>query len=109
MNLLVEGGQVIAVLSAAVALSACTITTQVPLSRSETFPTAASSIEMRSLSPTEKAALAKTLSRAVTNPNADNSNGSPSPRVAVVQSAIAGWSTSRAAVANSLVFAGSSR
>jgi hypothetical protein len=74
MNLMVEGGQenwrVIGVLSAAVALSACTITTQVPLSRTDTSPTAASPIETRPLSPTEKAALAKTLSQTVTNPSA---------------------------------------
>jgi hypothetical protein len=74
MNLLVEAGQenwrVIGVLSAAVGLSACTVTKQVPLSRTETSPTAASPIEMRPLSPTEKTALAKTLSQAVTNPNA---------------------------------------
>ena len=74
MNLLVELGQenwrVVGVLSAAVALSACTVTTQLPISRTDTSPTAGPPIEMRPLSPTEKAALAKALSQMVTNPNA---------------------------------------
>jgi hypothetical protein len=50
---------------AASALTACTVTTQVPIS-----PTATSPIEMRPLSPTDKAALAKTLSQRLKNPNA---------------------------------------
>jgi hypothetical protein len=74
MNLLVERREenwhLIGLLSAAVALSACTITTQGPISRTDTSPTANSPIEMRPLSRTEKAALAKTLSQTVTNPNA---------------------------------------
>jgi hypothetical protein len=75
MNLLIESRQddwrrLIGVLSAAVALSACTITTLDPLARPEPSPSAVAAVEMRSLSPTEKAALAKTLSQAVTNSNA---------------------------------------
>jgi hypothetical protein len=74
MNLLVERGEenwrAIGLLSAAVALSACTVITQVPISRTDTSPTAAPSIEMRPLSPAEKAALAKTLSQTVPNPSA---------------------------------------
>ena len=73
MNLLLELGQEnwrrIGVLSTAVALSACTMTTQLPISRTDTSP-ATSPIEMRPLAPTEKAALAKALSQTVTNPNA---------------------------------------
>jgi hypothetical protein len=48
---------------------ACTVITQVPISRTDTSPTATAPIEMRPLSPTEKAALAKTLSQTVTNPS----------------------------------------
>jgi hypothetical protein len=74
MNLLLERGEenwrAIGLLSAAVALSACTVITQVPISRTDTSPTARAPIEMRPLSPTEKAALAKTLSQTVTNPSA---------------------------------------
>jgi hypothetical protein len=74
MNLLAERGEenwrAISLLSAAVALSACAVTTQVPIPRTDTPPTAPSAIQMRPLSPTEKAALAKTLSQTVTNPNA---------------------------------------
>ena len=69
MNLLVERGgenwRAIGLLSAAVALSACTVTTQAPIS-----PTVTSPLEMRPLSPTEKAALAKTLSQTLKDPNA---------------------------------------
>jgi hypothetical protein len=72
MNLLVERGEEIwramGLLSAAVALSACTVITQVPISRPS--PTATPPIEMRPLSPAEKAALAKTLSQTITNPGA---------------------------------------
>ena len=53
-------------LSAAVALSACTVMTQVPISRTDTSATAP--IEMRPLSRDEKAALAKRLSQTVANP-----------------------------------------
>jgi hypothetical protein len=74
MNLLVERGEknwrAIGLLSAAVTLSACTGITQVPISRTDTSPTATPPIEMRPLSPAEKAALAKTLSQTVTNPSA---------------------------------------
>jgi hypothetical protein len=74
MNLLVEGGEEIwramGLLSAAVALSACTVITQVPISRTDTSPTVAPPIDMRLLSPAEKAALAKTLSQKVPNPSA---------------------------------------
>jgi hypothetical protein len=69
MNLLVEregeNWHAIGLLLAAAALTACTVTTQVPIS-----PTAISPIEMRPLSPTEKAALAKTLSQRLKDPNA---------------------------------------
>jgi hypothetical protein len=74
MNLLFERGEekwrAMGLLSAAVALSACTVITQVPISRTDTSPTAAPPIEMRPLSPAEKAALAKTLSQRITNPSA---------------------------------------
>jgi hypothetical protein len=74
MNLLVERGEenwrAMGLVSAAVALSACTVITQVPISRTDTSPTATPPIEMRPLSPTEKAALAKALSQTVTNPSA---------------------------------------
>jgi hypothetical protein len=74
MNLLVERGEeklrAMGLLSAAVALSACTVITPVPISRTDTSPTATPPIEMRPLSPTEKAALAKTLSQTVPDPRA---------------------------------------
>src|SRR5215471_19556948 len=54
------------VLPAAVALSACAVTTQVPLSGTSTSPTATAPVEMRPLSQAEKTALAKTLAQAVT-------------------------------------------
>jgi hypothetical protein len=53
-----------------VELSACTVSTQVPLSQTDTSLRATSPIEMRPHSPTEKSARAKTLSQTVTNPNA---------------------------------------
>ena len=62
MNLLVErvreSWRAIGLLSAVVALSACTVTPQIPIS-----PTATSHPEMRPLSATEKATLAKTLAQ----------------------------------------------
>src|SRR6266852_1796460 len=74
MNLLVEGRQenwrAMGLVSAAVALSACTVITQVPILRTDTSPTVSPPIEMRPLAPTEKAALAKTLSQTVPNPGA---------------------------------------
>ena len=72
MSLLIERGEehwrAMGLLSAAVALSACTVMTQVPISRTDTSATAP--IEMRPLSRDEKAALAKTLSQTVANPGA---------------------------------------
>ena len=74
MNLLVECGEdswrAIGVLAAAVVLSACTATTQLPLTRTDTSPTATAPMDMRPLSSTEKAALAKTLSQMLPNPSA---------------------------------------
>jgi hypothetical protein len=74
MNLLIERGEqkwrAMGLLWAAVTLSACTVITQVPISRTDTSRTATAPIEMRPLSPAEKAALAKTLSQTVTNPSA---------------------------------------
>jgi hypothetical protein len=61
----------IGILSAAMALSACTVTTQIPASPTATSPTVTSpSDEMRPLTPNEKAALAKTLSRTLKDPTA---------------------------------------
>jgi hypothetical protein len=83
MNFFVEQGEgswtAIGVLLAAVALSACTVTTQLPISRTDTSPTAAQPIEMRPLSPTEKAALTKALTQTVTNPNAAQFKWLPVP------------------------------
>jgi hypothetical protein len=74
MNFLVElgddGWRAIAVLSAAVALSACTATTLRPPSHTDTSPSATAPIEIRPLSLSEKAALAKALSQTVPNPRA---------------------------------------
>jgi hypothetical protein len=61
----------IGLLSAAMALSACTITTQVPTSPTATSPTVTSpSDEMRPLTVIEKAALAKALSQTLKDSNA---------------------------------------
>jgi hypothetical protein len=72
MNLLTErrgeNWRAMGLLAAAVALSACTVINQVPISRTDTSPTVAPPIEMRPLSQTEKAALAKRLSQTVANP-----------------------------------------
>jgi hypothetical protein len=72
MNLLTERGEenwrAMGLLSAAVALSACTVINQVPISRTDTSPAATPPIEMRPLSQTEKTALAKRLSQTVANP-----------------------------------------
>jgi hypothetical protein len=74
MILLVEHGEdswrAIGVLTAAVALSACAATTQLSPSHTDTPPTATAPIEMRALSPAEKAALTKALSQTVPNPSA---------------------------------------
>src|SRR5260370_40405517 len=74
MNLLVqratENWRAMGLLSAAVALSACTVITQVPISRTDTSPTATLPIEMRPLAPAEKVALAKMLSQTVPSPSA---------------------------------------
>src|SRR5271166_5966087 len=66
MNLLVVGDnwRAISLLSATMALSACTVTTQAPTPTTTTSPTVTPHLdEMRPLTPTEKAALAKTLSQ----------------------------------------------
>jgi hypothetical protein len=74
MNLLVQSAEenwrAMGLVSAAVALSACTVITQVPISQTDTSSTATPQIEMRPLAPAEKAALAKTLSQTVPNPSA---------------------------------------
>jgi len=58
-------------LSAAMALSACSITTQVPMSPTATSPTVTSSSnEMRPLTRIEKSALAKALSQTLKDSNA---------------------------------------
>jgi hypothetical protein len=73
MSLLVEHRrthwQAIGLLAAAAALSACAVTTQLPISPTETPPTPAP-IEMRPLSASEKTALAKALAQTVPNPAA---------------------------------------
>ena len=59
----------IGILSAGMALSACTVTTQIPISPTTTSPTVTSpSDEMRPLAPNEKAALTKTLSQTLKDP-----------------------------------------
>jgi hypothetical protein len=58
----------IGLLAAATALSACAVTTQVPISPTET--PAPAPIEMRVLAPGEKTALAKALAQTVPNPAA---------------------------------------
>ena len=73
MNLSVErdNWRGIGLLSAAVVLSACSITTQVPISPTATSPTVTSpSDEMRPITQTEKAALAKALSQTLKDANA---------------------------------------
>ena len=75
MNLFVEwvGGdwRGIGLLLAAMALSACSITTQVPMSATATSPIIISpSDEMRPLTQIEKATLAKALSQTLKDPNA---------------------------------------
>jgi hypothetical protein len=64
------GKRAIGVLAAAVALSACTATTQLSPSRTDPSPSGTAAVEMRPLSSTEKAALAKALSQTVPNPSA---------------------------------------
>jgi hypothetical protein len=114
MNLLAErvgdNWRAISLLSAAMALSACTVTTQAPIPPTATSPTVTPPLdEMRPLTATEKAALAKTLSQTLKDPSAPQFSGSPSPRVVAAPSAIADWLTSRTAPAGMWVFAGSSR
>ena len=114
MNLFVEwvGGdwRGIGLLLAAVALSGCSITTQVPISPTATSPTVTSpSDEMRPLTQIEKAALAKALSQTLKDSNAAQFKFSPSPPMVAAPSAIAVWLTSRAAAAGMWVFADSSR
>ena len=73
MNLLAErvgdNWRAISLLSATMALSACTVTTQAPIPPTATTVTTPLD-EMRPLAPTEKAALAKTLSQTLKDPNA---------------------------------------
>jgi len=72
MTLLVEHRRerwpAIGLLAAAAALSACTVTTQMPISPTET--PAPAPIEMRALSASERTALAKSLAQTVPNPAA---------------------------------------
>src|SRR5262245_64829640 len=72
MSLLVEHRRerwpAVGLLAAAAALSACTVTTQLPISPTET--PAPAPIEMRPLSANEKTALAKALAQTVPNPAA---------------------------------------
>ena len=73
MNLLAErvgdNWRAISLLSAAMALSACTVTTQAPIPPTATSPTVTPPLdEMRPLTATEKAALAKTLSQNAQGP-----------------------------------------
>ena len=93
MNLLAErvgdNWRAISLLSAAMALSACTVITQAPTTTSPTVTPPLD--EMRPLTPTEKAALAKTLSQTINDPMPHNSSGFPSPRVVAAPSAIAAW------------------
>ena len=73
MNLSVERDNWcgISLLSVAIALSACSITTQVPMSPTATSPTVTSPTEeMRPLTQIEKAALAKALSQTLKDSNA---------------------------------------
>jgi hypothetical protein len=75
MNLLAErvgdNWRAISLLSAAMALSACTVTTQAPIPPTATSPTVTPPLdEMRPLTATEKAALAKTLSQTLKDPSA---------------------------------------
>jgi hypothetical protein len=64
-----SGLGVIGILSAATALSACAVTTQVPVSPTSTSPIVISpSDEMRPLTQNEKTALAKTLSQSLKDP-----------------------------------------
>jgi hypothetical protein len=73
MNLSVERDKWrgIGLLSAAIGLSACSITTQVPLPQTATSPTVTSpSDEMRPLTQIEKAALAEALSQTLKDSNA---------------------------------------
>jgi hypothetical protein len=69
MNLLVkalgESWRAIRLLSVVATLSACAVTTQVPIA-----PSATSSLEMRPLSAAEKATLGKTLSQTLKDPGA---------------------------------------
>jgi hypothetical protein len=60
----------ISLLSAGMVLSACTITTQFPVSPTVTSPVSSPSDLMRLLTPIEKAALTKVLSQKLKNPNA---------------------------------------
>jgi hypothetical protein len=75
MSLLAErvgdNWRAISLLSATMALSACTITTQAPIPPTATSPTVTPPLdEMRPLTPTEKAALAKTLTQTLKDANA---------------------------------------
>jgi hypothetical protein len=65
-----DNWRAIGLLSVAMALSACALTTQAPPTSTATSPTVAPPIdEMRPLTPSEKAALAKTLSQMLKDRN----------------------------------------
>jgi hypothetical protein len=73
MNLLAErvgdNWRAISLLSATMALSACTVITQAPIPPTATSPTVTPPLdEMRPLTPTEKVALAKTLTQTLKDP-----------------------------------------
>jgi hypothetical protein len=82
MSLLVEHRRnhwrAVGLLAAAAALSACAVTTQVPIAPTETSP-APAPIEMRPLSASEKTALAKALAQTVPNPAAAQFKWLPIP------------------------------
>jgi hypothetical protein len=111
MNLFVEwvgdDWRGIGLLLAAMALSACSITTQVPMSPTATSPIVVTSPsdEMRPLTQIEKTALAKALSQTLKDSNAAQSSGSPSPPMVAALSAIAVWLMSRVAAVGIWVFA----
>ena len=85
----------VTLLSGALILSACAVTTQVPLSQTDNSTTAALPIEMRPLSPTEKAAFSKALSRMLTNPDAAQFKWLPVATYGSGRSATAPWSTKK--------------
>jgi hypothetical protein len=70
MNCPRDNWRAIGLLLVVIALSACAVTTQAPPTSTATSPTVATPAdEMRPLTPSEKAALAKTLSQTPKDPN----------------------------------------